>query len=243
MHDLEHALGPRQGRAGDARPGRRGRTRRASAHQSARSLATPRSGRRARPPSAAPPDSPPCRNSRRRGTRASPVCTPIRTRNGPVSPHDSARQRELRRHRRGDARRAPSRTPRGTRRPSSSPHDPRCARSRRAGSRRGAPSAGRIASGCSSHRRVEPSRSVNKNVTVPDGNSATRPLLDRSRDAASKPGKPDDRHPPGEPHSCNGTAGSRPGLMRGSSTITLMDGATWTRGAGRVRDQNASWGV
>src|SRR5438552_8273166 len=32
------------------------------------------------------------------------------------------------------------------------------------------------------------------------------------------------------PHSCNGTAGSRPGLMRGSSTVTLMDGATWTRG-------------
>ena len=33
--------------------------------------------------------------------------------------------------------------------------------------------ASRIASGCSSHRRVEPSMSVNKNVTVPDGNSAT----------------------------------------------------------------------
>ena len=31
----------------------------------------------------------------------------------------------------------------------------------------------RIASGCSSHRRVEPSISVNKNVTVPDGNSLT----------------------------------------------------------------------
>ena len=34
-------------------------------------------------------------------------------------------------------------------------------------------SASRIASGCSSHRRVEPSRSVNKKVTVPDGNSVT----------------------------------------------------------------------
>jgi hypothetical protein len=30
-----------------------------------------------------------------------------------------------------------------------------------------------IASGCSSHRRVEPSMSVNKNVTVPDGISTT----------------------------------------------------------------------
>ena len=31
--------------------------------------------------------------------------------------------------------------------------------------------ASRIASGCSSHRRVEPSRSVNKKVTIPVGNS------------------------------------------------------------------------
>src|SRR5207253_10020867 len=34
---------------------------------------------------------------------------------------------------------------------------------------------GRIASGCCSHSRVEPSRSVNRNVTVPDGSSDTSP--------------------------------------------------------------------
>ena len=36
-------------------------------------------------------------------------------------------------------------------------------------------SAGRIAAGCCSHSRVEPSRSVNRNVTVPDGSSGTSP--------------------------------------------------------------------
>ena len=34
----------------------------------------------------------------------------------------------------------------------------------------------RACTGCSCHKRVEPSMSVNRNVTVPAGNSATRPL-------------------------------------------------------------------
>jgi hypothetical protein len=51
-------------------------------------------------------------------------------------------------------------------------------------------------SGCSCDSRVEPARSVNKNVTVPDGNSlTTTPRLDRTRHV-SKPGKPDHRHLP-----------------------------------------------
>ena len=36
-----------------------------------------------------------------------------------------------------------------------------------------------IASGCSSHSRVDPSRSVNKNVTVPVGSSDTQTPLGR----------------------------------------------------------------
>ena len=42
--------------------------------------------------------------------------------------------------------------------------------------------------------------SVNKNVTVPDGNSLNpTPSFDRTRHA-SKPGKPDVRHLSEEPH-------------------------------------------
>ncbi len=67
-------------------------------------------------------------------------------------------------------------------------------------SRRDAPTPSRIASGCSSHRRVEPSRSVNKNVTVPDGNSVTTTPCGPQPEDASKPGKPDDRHLLGQEH-------------------------------------------
>ena len=52
---------------------------------------------------------------------------------------------------------------------------PCAARPRRAGCASWRASAGRIASGCCSQRRVEPSRSVNRNVTVPDGSSGTSP--------------------------------------------------------------------
>ena len=41
--------------------------------------------------------------------------------------------------------------------------------------RRGARAPARIAAGCCSQSRVEPSRSVNRNVTVPDGSSGTAP--------------------------------------------------------------------
>src|SRR6476659_993748 len=48
----------------------------------------------------------------------------------------------------------------------------------------------RIASGNSSHRRVEPSRSVNKNVTVPDGNSATpTPSTERADRQVNQPNR------------------------------------------------------
>ena len=64
---------------------------------------------------------------------------------------------------------APSRTRRGTRRPLSSRRNRHATStaSRTISSWRA--NAGCITSGCSSHRRVEPSTSVNKNVTVPDG--------------------------------------------------------------------------
>src|SRR4051812_19069793 len=41
-----------------------------------------------------------------------------------------------------------------------------------------------IASGWSSHSRVEPSRSVNRNVTVPDGNSRIDQLVFSEREPA-----------------------------------------------------------
>ncbi len=48
-------------------------------------------------------------------------------------------------------------------------------RPRHAAARRGARAPARIAAGCCSQSRVEPSRSVNRNVTVPDGSSGTLP--------------------------------------------------------------------
>ena len=129
---------------------------------------------------------------------ASPACTPMRTRSSSPSGHCSAHERALRRHRRADAVVGRRERRRRRRRCSSRPgrHAPR-PRPEKPSWRA---SAARIASGCSSHRRVDPSRSVNRNVTVPDGNSLTpTPLTVRSRHA-SKPGKPDERRLISEPH-------------------------------------------
>ena len=112
------------------------------------------------------------RSSRRRAApprRCGPPSAPAAVPCTPTAP----RQGPLRGDRRVDARRARSRTPRATHHPSSSRHNRRATRPRRARSRRDAPTPPASPPGCSSHRRVEPSRSVNKKVTVPDGNSAT----------------------------------------------------------------------
>ena len=89
------------------------------------------------------------------------------------SPHGSAASARCASDRGVDRVVRASRTPRARRRRSSSRRGRRAPRPRRAGSRRGAPARACIASGCSSHRRVEPSRSVNRNVTVPVGSSVT----------------------------------------------------------------------
>ena len=116
-------------------------------------------------------------------------------------PPSFRRQILLRADRRARPRRLLLRTPRGTRHPWSSRHDHGATRSRsphdlvvtRQRRLHRSP-------GISSHRRVEPSRSVNKNVTVPNGNSPTRtPLTDPAR-AASQSDRPEHRHPSGEAH-------------------------------------------
>ena len=112
-----------------------------------------------------------CRSSRRRAA-------PPRRCAGPSAPATAPSRPRLV----ASARCAVDRAPTARVRASRTPRDPSpvvfttcppCAAiaSRRISSWRA--SAACIASGCSSHRRVEPSRSVNKNVTVPDGSSAT----------------------------------------------------------------------
>ena len=188
--DLEDPLRLARGRAGDARRDPRARSP-AVRGRAPSSPATPRSGRRAPPTSTAPPGSP-----------RSVVVAVAHLRRARVHAHPHPQRARLRPRSAANASCAStaastastqSRTRHGTRRPSSSPRARRAPRPRRAGSRRDAPTPPCIASGCSSHRRVEPSRSVNRNVTVPDGNSATR-TPSRRHPASSKPGNPDHRH-------------------------------------------------
>ena len=175
VHNLEHPLRlaqiaqPMLAQIHAARP-----TRLAPAHSSP---PTPRSARRAPRSSSAPHGSPRCRSSRRRAAPPHRCADPSAPATAHVTGHGSAAQRQLRVDRGVDG------VVGACREHAWIPVTacvlttwPPCAStaSRRIASWRAR--AGRIASGCSSHSRVEPSRSVNKNVHRPRGHSATEPL-------------------------------------------------------------------
>ncbi len=155
-------------RATDARRGRRARP----SHRAPTrwSPPTPPLGRRAPRSSGEPPGSPRCRSSRRRAAPPHMCATPCVPAAVPSRPTALRRARVAPRPRRRPRRGA---VPNAAWKPSpvvftTNPACPSIA-SRTTASCRAR--AGRIASGCCSQRRVDPSRSVKRNVTVPDGNS------------------------------------------------------------------------
>ena len=193
----------RRDRAAGAHRDRPARRPAADRHERrSRSHPTSPPARRARRPSAAPPVQRPVHSSRlapaapprRCGDPSAPATVPS---SDPRPPRSSAAARRARPPTRRGAEPNTAATP--------SPvvfdeHDAAVALDRRhAGSRRGAPTRPCIASGCSSHRRVEPSRSVNRNVTVPVG-SSTIPTPRGSAQSSSHRSVTSDAHRrPGQP--------------------------------------------
>ena len=118
------------------------------------------------------------------------MCRPIRTRNGSGNGHTSASSARCA----ATAATPPpprSRTQHGTHHPSSSPHTRRAPRSPRGPTRHDAPTPRASRPDAPPTERVEPSMSVNKNVTVPDGNSLTTTPDGPQPRTQSKSGKTD----------------------------------------------------
>ena len=103
------------------------------------------------------------------------------------------------------------------------------ARSRPGGSRRGAPARRASSSGCSSHRRVEPSRSVNRNVTVPVGSDPIgRPLVARTLSRSGHSGRCRHRRVVRSSMSDVSVAGESAELLRDALVQTkLREGPRW----------------